>query len=106
LSNAVSGWDGEIPTRDLYGQFIEFCNRIGVRFKPSDSEFGTQLRKLVPGLTASKGRSNRYGSHRPNVYRVPSLQDCRVAFCKFINYQVEWPVFEEQSPTTDAASSN
>ncbi|NVN91856.1 MAG: hypothetical protein HXX11_14810 [Desulfuromonadales bacterium] len=67
LRNAATGWDIEIPTKDLYGQFVEFSNRIGSRFKLSDSEFGTQIKKLVPEITNAKGRLSVYGNYRPNV---------------------------------------
>lgn len=94
LSNSVNGWD-EVPTKDLYSQLITFCIHIGERYKPSPSEFGVQLKKLFPGVTTAKGRQNRYGSARPNVYRFPSLDECRKVFEKFINYQVEWPVYAD-----------
>ena len=97
LSASKQGWDTEIPIKELYGDFIRFCNDLGIRHRPSDAEFGTQLKKLIPGINVAKGRSGRYGISRPNVYRVPTLDDCRADFCKFINYQVEWPVYEEQS---------
>jgi len=100
LANGGTGWDDEIPTKSLYGDFVRFCNDIGIRHKPADSEFGTQLKKIVQGLHNSKGRTGRYGTHRPNVYRVPPLQECRAAFEKFINYQVEWPVYEDVVNTT------
>lgn len=60
-------WDTEIPTKELYGDFITFANDLGVRHKLSDSEFGTQLKKLVPGITVAKGSKSRYSSNRPNV---------------------------------------
>lgn len=109
LGNAVSGWEDEIPTRDLYQQFLDFAGSIGVRHKPSDSEFGTQIRKLAPDISTGKGRTSRYGSIRPNVYKVPSLEECRVVFEEFINYKVEWPVFDETTPspeTTTPETSN
>lgn len=110
LSNSVNGWD-EVPTKDLYSQFIAFCIHIGERYKPSPSEFGVQLKKLFSGVTAAKGRQNRYGSVRPNVYRFPSLDECRRTFERFINYQVEWPVYADEpasaqvlpAPDADAA---
>jgi len=94
LSNSVTGWD-EIPTKELYSQFINFCSNTGVRHRPSSSEFGTQLKKLFPEVKNGKGLKSRYGSSRPNVYRFPRLNECRRVFEKFINYNVEWPVFEE-----------
>ena len=98
LSNPVNGWD-EIPIQDLYAQFIAFCIRVGLRHRPSDSEFGTHLKKLFTGVTTAKGRSTTYGGHRPNIYRFPSLRDCRRTFERFINYQVEWPVYVDLPAT-------
>lgn len=109
LCNAASGWEDEIPTKTLYQLFLDFSASIGVRHKPSDSEFGTQLRKLVPNISTGKGRTSRYGSIRPNVYKIPSLDECRSIFEEFINYKVEWPVFEETNPppeTTTSETSN
>lgn len=105
LGTGTNGWH-EIPTKDLYNQFIDFCIRVGIRHRPSNSEFGTQLKKLFPGVMNAKGRLSKYGSNRPNVYRFPSLDDCRKVFEKFINYKVEWPVYEEEPPPSpDEATS-
>lgn len=87
-------WPTEIAVRDLYQDFIVFCTQTGVRHRPSSSEFGTQLKKLVPSITRAKGSASKYNTHRPNVYRLPSLSACRRAFERYINYQVEWPVYE------------
>jgi len=106
-----SDWETEVPTKGLYMDFIRFAGDLGVRHKPSDAEFGTQLKKLVSGITTGKGRASMYGSQRPNVYRVPPLDECRAEFCKFVNYAVEWPVCEaattthQDSEVTDSASA-
>lgn len=105
LCNAASGWEDEIPTKTLYQLFLDFSASIGVRHKPSDSEFGTQLRKLVPNISTGKGRTSRYGSIRPNVYKIPSLDECRSIFEEFINYKVEWPVFEETNPSPETITT-
>lgn len=104
LGTGSSGWL-EIPTKDLYNQFIDFCVRVGVRHRPSNSEFGTQLKKLFPDIRNAKGLASRYGTNRPNVYRFPTLAECRKVFEKFINYKVEWPVYEEVPPSSEETSS-
>lgn len=95
LSSTRSSWDTEIPKEWLYGDFIKFCNEIGVRHKSSDSEFGTQLMKLVPDLTTGRSSAGRYGERRKNTYRLPSLEECRAAFCKLVNFEITWPSYQE-----------
>jgi hypothetical protein len=95
LSSTRNSWDTEIPKEWLHGDFIKFCNEIGVRHKSSDSEFGTQLKKLVPSLTTGRSSAGRYGESRKNTYRLPSLEECRAAFCRLVNFEIPWTQYEE-----------
>jgi len=88
------GWD-DIPKKELHYDFVRFCNDSGIRHKANDSEFGSQLKKLVPNMSTGKGRTGIYGTTRPNVYKFPSLHDCREVFCIFINYPIAWPICDE-----------
>ncbi len=103
LINGSTKWDVEAPVKSLYRDFVSFCIDVGVRHKPCDSEFGIQLRKIVPKLSNAKGSKSKYGEHRPNVYRVPELAECREKFCELMNYKIEWPVYAD-SPSTEPAT--
>ena len=95
LLETTSVWNVEVPIKDLYKEFIEFANNIGVRHKASDSEFGAQIKKLIPGLVVAKGSSGKVTSYRPNVYRLPELRLCREAFEKLMKYDIEWPEYKD-----------
>ena len=99
-----TGWDTEIVVQEFYSDFVKVCNDQGIRHRPSDSVFGTQIKALVPGLKPVKGKASLHGGKRPNVYRFPSLDDCRAVFAKKFNYNIEWPVYEDTEPVTSTTN--
>lgn len=101
VHSSVAGWATEIPKEWLYDDFIRFCSAVGVRHRPSDSEFGTQLKKLVPGITNGRSSAGRYGGSRKNTYRLPSLEECREAFSRMVNFEIQWTQYEEAAVTEE-----
>lgn len=94
----LSEWKTEIPTTELFDDYIAASEKIGVRRKQEETVFGIKLRRLVPGLDTRKvsmlvadegGRGLK--SDRPRCYILPPLAAARSAFEAMVNQAVEWP---------------
>src|SRR5262249_19628062 len=87
--------DGELPaarneprccrTQSLFNHYLEETNRTGIKRKRIETLIGTFLNKHVPGLR----RSERPGIGR--IYEFPSLAECRAAFERLIQQEIDWP---------------
>jgi hypothetical protein len=94
--NYSDDWnEGKIECARLYKHYLEFVADLGVRHRMSSAELGVEMRKLLPGDRDYKGRPTVNGK-REYVYRFPELDKCREFFCEAMNYQIEWPVVEEE----------
>lgn len=73
-----------VPLKDhLHGSFQAFCDTHRLR-SLAPSQFGKELRKLIPGHTVSETRPHAAPTSgtvgRPRHYRLPTLAECRAAF--------------------------
>jgi len=94
----LAEWKTEIPTTELFDDYIAASEKIGVKRKQEETVFGIKLRKLIPGLTTRKvsmlveaegGRGLK--SDRPRCYILPDLDTVRAAFEAAVHQSVEWP---------------
>ena len=92
LSKEDDQWNGHVPTEDLYREYIEYAKQIGSRFLLSDSQFGKEIQRLCPQKEKRRPKSEHpnYGNGRKWHYFFPALEQCREAFEKLVNIQVQW----------------
>ena len=64
---------------------IEETNRAGFKRKQIETVLGIFLKKYVPGL-----RPSERGGIGP-IYEFPPLADCRAAFERLIQQEIDWP---------------
>jgi hypothetical protein len=98
-THRASGWRKRIPTVTLFNDYLRSTERIGVRRKAAETEFGRRLRKLVPGIERVKATEDIevLEDGRMNVVRkqvwclvFPSLAECRAAFEAQIGQPYDW----------------
>ena len=77
LRNGDDGWSGEISCQELYEGYQEFAKALNAKFPLTPQQFGKIINQLCPAVT--KVRTNQ-GGYRVNVYRFPSLEECRKQF--------------------------
>lgn len=82
---------GVIQTSKLYKAYLDFADNINIKHRASDTEFGIQLKKMLPENKITTERKTLTGTVRKNHYVFPSLKECRKAFNKFFNYEINWP---------------
>jgi hypothetical protein len=75
--------------RSLFNHYLEETNRAGIRRKRIETLIGTFLKKYVPGLR----RSERRGIGP--IYEFPPLAECRAAFERIIQQEIDWPEQED-----------
>lgn len=87
-------WLDVIPTTTLYDDYWNHADRIGVKRKKTDTEFGIELRKLVPGIQRKKATiypDDSPSSVRTRCYFLPPLADARAAMEVLLQQPVAWP---------------
>lgn len=73
------------PTQTVFNHYLEQTDRAGIRRRRIETLIGTFLKKYVPGLR----RSERRGIGP--IYEFPPLLECRAAFERLIQQEIDWP---------------
>lgn len=95
LLSSESCWGtGMVSAKDFKNEFFSFCSEVGISRIQHESEFGKELRKLLPGKDDPKIRSSHSGI-RTYSYQFPSLEVCRKYFSEIIKYDIPWPSYSD-----------
>lgn len=93
-------WPVEILKSAMREAFLADSKKRGVRtWLASDTKFGEQLSQVCPELKPQRVRRDGI---RTYCYKVPPLSECRNAFSRFINFDIEWEEIEGASNVVDA----
>jgi hypothetical protein len=65
-----------IPCAWIHHLFLEEAKSLGLQRRPTETELGIALNKLIPGLKRS--RKTLSGGKRFYAYDLPDLQTCRL----------------------------
>lgn len=91
LDCELDDWNkGLILATRLQDDYSIFTGNAGVRHKGTDTELGTQLKRMVPKGHDIKDRQMMMGK-RHQVYTFPSLVECREYFETVMNQKIDWP---------------
>lgn len=108
-THRMRGWParGIAPVATLYNDYVRTAERIGVKRKSSETEFGMAMHKLVPGLAKVRrdaeveqiGADGRVETLVKRVwcYLLPALDECREAIETAMGQTVNWPVDESET---------
>jgi hypothetical protein len=100
-THRFSTWHNRVPIQTLYSDYCRSADRLGIRRKATEIEFGLQLRKLVGRqlprrrvtedveVVGADGRTETV-IKRVWAYELPPLADCRNAFCVAAGQAVNW----------------
>jgi hypothetical protein len=88
VTRDAGNWPAQIAIQALYDDYVAWADRRGIRRKVSKTELGMRLHKLMPGLPPPS-RLWIPGGDRPRAYRLPSLDDARIAFCRIYEVSIE-----------------
>lgn len=87
-------WRPWVATHRLLAAYQAAADRVGVRRKSFETEFGMELRRLAPGVERVQRReADDMGvSRRSWGYDFPSLEDARAAFEAALGQRLDWGV--------------
>jgi len=77
---------GEINTKSLYTNFIEFTKDVGLHYRHTPTEFGIRIKKLTGDKVIKKQRNNKISAttKTTKMYMFPE------EFEKFLDSTIEW----------------
>ena len=81
-------WRTPIECHLVHEDFIEHSSKMGCPRRASETELGTALTKLVPGLRKPRPT---FSGRRVRCYELPPLEECRAAFDRLTKAQNPWP---------------
>ncbi len=80
-------WEGEVRCTKLYERYVDFAQGLGTRFRLTPEQFGTALHKMCPALGR---RRKRDGGKRLWLYGLPSLDQARQDFDRYVAQALPW----------------
>jgi hypothetical protein len=101
-------WTEWIPTREIYGAYLEETKNVGDRRRAVETTFHQELKALCPSLDKKKLTVSVTVKDFPGeetkreqlwCFRFPPLKDCRQAFEKTLGQPIPWPT-DETTPTS------
>ena len=89
-------WPREIPKREVFEDYINQADTVGVKRKSEEVVFGMKLKKLVPSIATKRPLKTDYDGHQSRVwcYLTPPLEDCRGIFEGLVGQEIDWPDME------------
>ncbi len=86
--DAEDDWPKYIKTDEMHKRFREHATNSGVRYRPTNTEFGTKLRELCPGLEYKQKWFS--STSRGYVYMLPDLRQCRAKMEEHVQMPIPW----------------
>ncbi|HMM37909.1 MAG TPA: DUF5906 domain-containing protein [Desulfovibrio sp.] len=86
--DAEDDWPKYIKTDEMHKRFREHATDSGVRYRPTNTEFGTKLRELCPGLEYKQKWFS--STSRGYVYMLPDLRQCRAKMEEHVQMPIPW----------------
>ncbi len=83
-----SKWRTLVECHMVHEDFVAHSNKTGFTRRATETELGTALTKLVPGLRKRRKTQN---NARSRCYELPPLEECRAAFDQLTKAQNPWP---------------
>lgn len=99
-THRAGSWKPVVPIVTLFNDYVRTAERVGVKRKAAETEFGIRLRKLIPGLTRRRaqeeievtgpdGRTETV-MRRVWCFNLPDLLECRDAFAGAVGQEINW----------------
>lgn len=91
LLAADDGWPplGEVLRETLHKEYLEAADKIGIKRRADQRQFGRALNRIIPDLKDIRPRSAT--GVRKRAYVFPPLTECRQAFERAVGQPVTWP---------------
>jgi len=81
-------WVERVSTDEFYDEYIEYSQKMGLKYPSNKRQFGKELRRLCP--TMKRGRPALSDGTRQYEYAFPSLDECREQFEEQVGMAINW----------------
>jgi hypothetical protein len=82
-------WSSTVHCKHLHDACTEFSDSVGQQRRLSETEIGTELKKLIPTLGKQRPTDAETG-RRYYTYTLPSLKKCRRDFEAHLGTPIDW----------------
>ena len=82
-------WSDPMACSEVQDAFVQSAGMAGFRTHSTQTQLGTALISLVPGLI--RKREKQPDGDRVYMYRFPPLDQCRAHFEKIMKTKIQWP---------------
>jgi hypothetical protein len=98
-THRAGGWRTKIPSATLFNDYLRSVEKLGVRRRAAETEFGIQLRRLIPGVTRVRAIEfvevfDEHGTHEVErlvwCLTFPPVDECRLAFDEALKQAYPW----------------
>lgn len=107
-THRAAGWRHKVPNQTLFNDYLRTVEKLGVRRRAAETEFGIQLRRLVPSAESVRSTEDvevydeqafttTTVTRRVWCLQFPSLDDCRDAFEAALKQEFPWGEPRERS---------
>jgi len=79
-------WPSQILVNELIKSFDDYLDSMNVKDKYTSTLFGRAFRKLCPNIKRVRITDEERGYY----YIIPSLDECRKAFCTSMKFKIPW----------------
>lgn len=89
----IDNWPDFISTEAWCDDYVSSNERIGVRRKATETQFGMKIRKLLPFARAGRAAVPTEGGgavERRHGYWLPPLVECRESFAEMLGQPLDW----------------
>ncbi|MGJ0508843.1 MAG: primase-helicase family protein [Methylocystis sp.] len=113
-THRAGGWRERVPSSTIFNDYLRSADKLGVRRKAAEIEFGMQMRRLLPGMKRARATEEveiydeQTGAPHSVIRRVwclefPSLAEARAAFDAAIKQEFDWGAEEKGGPSESDA---
>lgn len=92
-------WPDQVLRSAVFDDYLDEADRIGIKRRATDTEVGTVLAKLMPGLQTVRRAGGSDGPRRPRYYVLPRLDEARAMFEAHVGQEIDWQDTEAPAPS-------
>lgn len=116
-THRAASWRHKVPNQTLFNDYLRTVEKLGVRRRAAETEFGIQLRRLVPGAESVRSTEDvevydeqtfttTTVTKRVWCLQFPSLDECRDAFEAALKQEFPWGEPRERSADEEGEEAN
>jgi phage/plasmid-associated DNA primase len=83
-----SSWTERVAIEEFYDEYLDYCQKMGLKYPSDKRQFGKELRRLCPAM--KRGRPALSDGSRQYEYAFPKIDECRLQFEQHVEISINW----------------